>query len=138
MTPRTRVRFPTGPLITAVSPGNVAGTGFLSHQTLRARTSVLNRFLDPLRDHRRVVSELECHGAVESLRSGDQHSYAAPKWIRGNPGFEWLAQMTTGGFDGRLDPLPLGGWDSFAGEHCQWHSRSVLWLGRSHCIGPQD
>src|ERR1039457_2392276 len=102
MTPRTRVRFPTGPLITAVSLGNVAGTGFLSHQALRDvhQTSILNRFPNSLCDYRRVVGELECHGAVEPLRSGDQHSYAAPK-IRGNPRFDWLSQLATGRRQGR-------------------------------------
>jgi hypothetical protein len=66
-------------------------------------------------------------------RASDHHSHAAPKRVRSNPGFVGLGQMTTGGFDGRFDPLPLGGWDSFAVEHGQWHLRSVLWLGRSHC-----
>ena len=38
--------------------------------------------------------------------------------------------MTTGGFNGRLDPLPLGGWDSFAVEHGKWHLNVVLRLGK--------
>ena len=106
--------------------------------TVRHRTSVLDRFPDPLRDHRRVVGDVQCHSAVEPLRSGDEHSHAAPKWIRGNPGFKRPGQMTASGFDGRLDPLPLGHWNSFAVEHCEWHLRSVLRLGRSHCIGPPN
>ena len=106
--------------------------------TVRHRTSVLDRFPDPLRDHRRVVGDVQCHSAVEPLRSGEEHSHAAPKWIRGNPGFKRPGQMTASGFDGRLDPLPLGHWNSFAVEHCEWHLRSVLRLGRSHCIGPPN
>ena len=58
------------------------------------RTSVLNRLPNPLCDHRRVVGGVECHGAVEPLRSGDQHSHAAPKWIRSNPGFKTLLSKT--------------------------------------------
>src|ERR1017187_5610962 len=55
MTPRTRVRFPTGPLITTVSLGNVAGTEFLSHQAYRHCTSVFNRLPNPLCDLRSRV-----------------------------------------------------------------------------------
>src|ERR1017187_2966545 len=138
MTPRTRVRFPTGPLITVVSLGNVAGTGFLSHQARRARTSVLNRLPNSLCDHRRVVCNLECHGAVEPLRPRDHHPHRTSREIRGDPGLVGLGQIAAGGFDGRIDPLPLGGWDSFGVEYGEWHLRSVLWMGRSHCIGPQD
>src|ERR1039457_1631570 len=87
--------------------------------------SVFDRLPDPLRDHCRVLREVKRHGAVETLRPGDHHPYAAAEGIRGNPGFVGLGQTAAGGHHCRLDPCAPGGWDSFAVEYSQRHLKTV-------------
>ena len=65
--------------------------------------SFLNRLPDPLHDNRRILGEVERHGPVKPLRSGDQYPHATSKGIGRYPGFVWSGQMAAGGYNGLLD-----------------------------------
>src|ERR1039458_7031557 len=85
----------------------------------------LHRLPHPLRDHGRILGEVERHGPVEPLRPGDHHPYAAAEGICGNPGFVGLRQVAAGGHHRPIDPRAPGGWDSFAVEYGQRHSETA-------------
>jgi hypothetical protein len=75
---------------------------------ISAPEPILDRVLDPLRDHRVVLGTVESHGPVESLRPGDQHPSATSKGIRGDPGFVGLGQIPAGGGYGAIDSSARG------------------------------
>jgi hypothetical protein len=105
------------------------------------RVLVVNCFPDPLRDHRRVLREVERHGPVETLRPRDHHPHRTSREIRGNPRFVGLGQAPAGRGHGPLDPRAPGSWDTFPVEYGQRHLKTGVvatrcgWPSTAHCSG---